>query len=244
MTKQPQHPENQPKADERNIVPLDSTYEGASFEDRLFLFWHDYQKIIIGACVVALLALAGWGLIRFLQERKEDRIQAEFQEAVAMDEIKAFAERNSPHPLAGVAYLEAADYHFGNEEYEEAARFYGLAAEDLTEAVVGRARIGHGVALALSGKQEEALAALEEIARGFENFAVIRAEAYYHAATLAVEMGQMETAHQYLDQVAEVDNSQMWSSRARQLKQGLPEPAAEEVTAPEEEPVAEASDAN
>lgn len=240
MTTKPQSPENQPKADERNIVSLDSSYEGASFEDQLFLFWHNYKKVVIGACVLVALAFAGWGLIRYMQDRREQQIASEFQEAVSMDEITAFAERNSPHPLAGVAYLEVADYHFSNKEYEEAAQYYDLAAQDVGEELAGRAKIGHGVSLALAGLEAEALAKLEEIARDPANFSSARAEAYYHAATLAIELEQPETARDHIAKIGELENSQLWASRARGLEQALPE-APEEEPAPAAEEAAEAS---
>lgn len=241
MTTKPQETENQPKADERNIVAVDPSYEGASFEDRVFLFWHEYKKGIIAVLAVILLALAGWGIIVLVQERREAGIAAEYQEAAAIEEIRAFAERHSPHPLAGVAYLEAADYHFTNREFEEAARYYGLAARDLVDAPpAGRAQIGQGVSLALAGKGAEALTHFEQVGRNPENYDIIRAEAYYHAATVAVETGQTDAARDYIEQVMEIDQSQVWSSRAMGLEQSLPE-APEE---PEAAPPAEVSEAS
>src|SRR5690625_2077893 len=131
MTTKPQSSANQPAADDRNIVSLDSSYEGASFEDRVFLLWHNFKGIIIGICLLAVLALVGWGLIEYMQAKREAGIAAAFQEAVSTDEITAFAEAHAPHPLAGAAFLEVADYHFENKDYAEAAGFYERAAEIL-----------------------------------------------------------------------------------------------------------------
>lgn len=243
MTQKPQKPENRPPADERNIVEIDPSYEGASFEDRLFLIWHEYKKVILGAIAAIALVLAGWGIITIVQQRQEARIATEFQEAVAMDDIKAFAEKNSPHPLAAVAYLEVADYHFANGDFEEAARYYDLAARDFGDAPpAGRAKIGQGVSMAQAGQEAEALSHFEQVAGDPGNYSVIRAEAYYHAATLAMEAGQTDTAHDYIERVSEIDRSQMWTSRAFGLRQALPERTADEEDSAS--PAAEVSDAS
>lgn len=230
MTNKPSQPEDQPPADERNIVALDSSYEGASLEDQIFLFWHNYKNIILAVCVVAILALAGWGILTVVQERREAAIQAAYQEAVSIDELRAFADEHSPHSLAGAAYLRVADYHFENEEYAEAAEFYERASADLENpAAAGRSQVGRGVALALAGQENEALAHLEEVARNPDHLSAIRTEAHYHAASLAIELGQTELARNHLDQVMELDRSQMWASRAMRLQQSLPPPAPEPV---------------
>lgn len=224
MTKKPQQPENQPNSDERNIVSLDSSYEGASLEDRLYLFWHQYHKIIIGLCLVVAVVLAGWGISHVLQERREAQVAAAFQDATTIEEKREFAQRFSPHPAAGTAFLEVADHFFGEGNYEEASAYYTRAAEDLGELpTAGRARIGRGVALALAERPDEALTVLEAVARDPRNYEIIRAEAYYHAATLAIDLGRYSTARQHIEQVFEFDRSQMWSQRAMGLSRVLPE---------------------
>lgn len=234
MTKQPPHSENPQPSDERNIVSLDPSYEGASVEDRLFLFWHNYRKIIVAVSVLAILILAGWGLLSLFQERREARIQSEYQQAQSIDELKAFAEQNGSHRLAGAANLEVADYHFENADYAEAARFYQLASEGLDDlSVSGRARIGRGAALALAGEEEAALSHLEDVGGDSSNLSIVRAEAYYHAAGLAVELGQPETARAHAEQVAELDRSRIWAGRAMGLLRSLPKPEAETVEAEE-----------
>lgn len=233
MTKKSDQPENQPKADERNIVSLDSAYEGASLEDRVFLFWHKYQKAIIAFCVAAVVLLAGWGIIYVVQETREARIASEFQEAQSIDELRAFAERNSPHTSAGSAFLEVADHYFEEGDYAEAASLYRRAASDLGDLpTAGRAKIGHGISLALAGESAEALTALEEVARDPDNYEIVRAEAYYHAATVAIDLEQYSTARDYIERIGEVDISQMWVGRARGLKQALPEDEIPELEAP------------
>jgi tetratricopeptide (TPR) repeat protein len=234
MTNKPSKPENQPApADERNIVSLDSNYEGASLEDQVFLFWHKYKNIIIAIVVVAVLALIGWGLITYMQDRREGRIRGEYQLAVSIDELKAFAERNSGHELAGVASLRAADYHFENGEFAEAAGLYQRAINDLdTAALRGRAQIGRGVALALAGQANDALNHFEEIARNPDNLAAIRSEAHYHSASLSVEAGRIDAARTHIERVMELDQSRIWASRAMGLQQALPPPAASEETQP------------
>lgn len=224
MTNKPQKPENQPKADERNIVSLDSAYEGASLEDRLYLFWHNYQKVIIGVCAAAAVVLAGWGIINVVQERREARISSEFQAAITIDEKLAFAERTSGHVAAGAAFLEVADHYFGEGDYEASAVYYQRAASNLGELpTAGRAKIGHAVSVALAARENEALQAFEEIGRDPRNYSIVRAEAYYHAATLAVGLGQHATARGHIERVSEYDQSQMWIRRAMGLSQALPD---------------------
>jgi tetratricopeptide (TPR) repeat protein len=237
MTNKPQKPETQPKADERNIVSLDSDYEGASLEDRLYLIWHNYQKVIIGVCAAAAVVLAGWGIIHVAQERREARIASEYQEAGTIDEKLAFAERTVGHVAAGAAFLEVADHYFSEGGYDTAAAHYLRAANDLGDLpTAGRAKIGHAVSLAMSGRESEALTAFEGVGRDAGNYSIVRAEAYYHAATLAIGLGQPATARSYIERVNEYDQSQMWSRRAMGLSQALPD---EEEAAP----AAELSDA-
>lgn len=238
MTNKSSQPENQPKADDRNIVSLDSSYEGANLEDKLFLFWHNYKSIIVGVTAVAVLALAGWGILSVLQSGREARIQSEYQQAVTSGELVPFAEKNVPHELAGVAYLQAADKRFEEKAFTEAAELYGKAAENLDDAAfVGRAQVGRGVALALTGDQEAALVHLEEVARDAGNLGATRAEAHYHAASLAVELEQYDVARTHIDEVMQLDRSQIWASRAMSLQRSLPA----EAPAAETEPAAEAA---
>jgi tetratricopeptide (TPR) repeat protein len=230
MTTKPSKSEKQPPADERNIVPLDSSYEGASLEDQLFLFWHNYKKIILGVCVALVLVLVGWGVITLVQERREARIRSEYAAATTMDEVKVFADRNAPHSLAGVAYLRAGDYHFENGEFVEAARFYQQASSHLQNPFLGRALIGRGISLAQSGEQNEALTHFESVARNPDHFDIVRTEAHYHAASLAIDMGQTAAARRHIESVLEMDRSRIFASRAMGLQQALP-PADEQAAA-------------
>src|SRR5690625_4565736 len=166
-----------------------------------------------------------------MQGRREAGIAAEYQEAVSTAEITAFAERNAPHPLAGAAFLEVADYYFENNDFSEAAQYYGKAGEILPPVVAGRAKIGQGISLAQLDDKAAALAHMERIAADTNLFRATRAEAYYYAATLAIELGQFDDARDFIGRIPELDDSQMWVSRSRSLEQALPETAPEEVAA-------------
>ena len=223
MTNKSSKPANQPPADDRNIVPVDSSYEGANLEDQLFLFWHKFKTIIVACAVLGVLILAGWGILSVFQESQEARIQEEYQQAVISGEFIPFAEKTGSHPLAGLAYLQAADEKFEAEEYAEAATLYENAAGSLEDqAFNGRARIGKGVALALDGKQEEALAHLEEVARDGGNLGITRAEAHYHAASIATELNRPDVARTHIEEAMKLDRSQIWAGRAMALQQSLP----------------------
>ena len=241
MTTKPQPQEKQPKSDERNIVSVDSSYEGASFEDKIFLLWNDYKRLIVGALAVIVLVFAGWGIAAWLQGQREQQITAAYQTALSIDERKAFAEEYAPHPLAGAALLEVADYHFSNGEYNDAVRYYQSAADLLPDVIAGRAKIGIGASFALNGETQAALEHFESVARDVTNFSAVRAEAHYHAATLAAELGQFDTARDHIARISELDHSQLWASRARSLEQSFPQPKeepAEADSAETEEPAA------
>lgn len=239
MTNKSSQPANQPSADERNIVPVDSSYEGANLEDQLFLFWHKYKSIIVACAVIVALILAGWGVLSVFQDRREVRIQEEYQQTMISGEFIPFAEKNAPHPLAGLAYLQAADKKFEEENFAQSATLYGKAADSLKDqAFNGRARIGKGVALSLGGEQEQALAQLEEVARDGGTLGITRAEAHYHVASIATELNRPELALTHIEEVMKLDRSQVWAGRAMALQQSLPKPEV----APEAENVEKAAE--
>jgi len=101
--------------------------------------------------------------------------------------------------------------------------------------LAGRAKIGRGIALAYAGEESAALAEMEKTAEDSSLFRSTRAEAYYHAATLAFDLGQSEEVRSLIEKIAEFDDSQMWVNRARGIEQALPKPVEEEEQSEAEE---------
>ncbi len=234
MSKQSNHPQNespaQPPADERNIVAVGSDYEGATFEDRVYLLWNQYGRLVIAAIVAVVLFTCGWLFIGWFQERQEGTIAEAYRQAVGMDDKLAFAESHSGHVLAGVALLEVAQHHYEEGDFARAADLFGQAAASLGNApTAGRAKIGRGISLALAGETEEALNHLEDVSESTANYQSDRVEAAFHAALLAYELGRHDTARRLLDRVSELDVTQAWAGRAMRIERRLPaEESAEE----------------
>lgn len=224
MTKKPQQPEPQPNADDRNIVPLDSSYEGGTLEDRLFLFWTENRRLIVAVSMATVVVLLGWGLLAMLQNRREARIATEYQEATTMEDKLAFAERAAPHSMAGAALLEVADHQFSEGNYEEAAATYSKAVENLVGLpLAGRASVGRGIALARADQKEAALAHLEQVAANAGFYDNIRGEAHYHAAALAMDLGRPEVARRHIEEIQQLASAPLWAGRAISLSRSLPE---------------------
>ena len=234
MSKQSFRPDHEspakPSADERNIVAVGSDYEGATFEDRVYLLWNQYGRLVIAAIAALVLFACGWLFIGWFQERQDAAIAEDYRQAVEIEDKLSFAERRSGHVLAGVALMEVAKHYFEEEDHVRAADFFGQAAASLGNApIAGRAKIGRGIALAKAGETEEALNHFEDVSESAANFQSDRVEAAFHGALLAYDLGRHDTARRLLDRVRELDTTQAWTGRAMRIERRLP-PAEEEET--------------
>jgi hypothetical protein len=226
----------QPAGDDRNLVAVEAA-TAATFEDKVNLFWKNYSKLIVAACVVVVLAIAGKGLMDYLARQKDEKIGQAYAAATTNDQLKAFAAAHAGHALAGIAHLRLADEAYGAGKPADAIAGYDTAATILADGPLGaRARLGRALAKLNSGKAPEGTAELKALADDAKLPKAARAEAAYHLTGLAVEAGNAADAQKFVDQLTQIDpdpRSNPWSQRAMMLRATLP------ATPPPASPVAE-----
>jgi hypothetical protein len=230
----------QPAGDDRNLVAVDAT-TALTFEDKVNLFWKNNSKLILGACVVVVLAIAGKGLMDRLARQKDEKIGQAYAAATTNDQLKAFAAANPGHMLAGIAQLRLADEAYGAGKPADSIAGYEAAVALLGDSPLGaRARLGRALAKLNSGKAAEGTAELKALADDPKQPKAARSEAAYHLTGLAVEAGNATDAQKFVDQLTQLDpdpRSNPWSQRALMLRATLPAtpaPAAPAAPAPEE----------
>ena len=203
------------------------------FEVTFQAFWEKNRTFILGLAIVALVAIVareGWSAYTASHEAD---VQAEF--AKLSDQparLTAFADANSGHPLAGLAWLKVADDKFTNADYAGAATAYTKAAGSLTnEALLGRAKLGAAISQLNGADQAAGEAALKAISADTTLLAGVRAEAAYHLASLAAAAGKPDEVRKLVDQVSRIEANGPWSQRATALLATQPAPAPS-ATAP------------
>src|SRR5262245_32472587 len=132
------------------LPPAKPTPEGAApvyepaFETAVQGFWEKNRQGVFILIVVALLAIIGREAWQYFAASRERGVQEEYAKiADQTSKLAAFADANSGHALAGVAYLRLADEKFTAGDFKTAAGQYQKAAGSLkNEALLGRAKVG------------------------------------------------------------------------------------------------------
>jgi hypothetical protein len=213
-----------PSGDDRNTaaqapVPL-------TFEEKLNQFWQRNSMVVLGLCAVVLVAILGKGIWEHVQRGKELDIEAAYAAATTPEQLKAFASSHAGHELAGVAELRAADEAYGAGKSIEAISGYDRAIAVLKDGpLASRARLGRALAKIQGGKASEGEAELKQIVADTTLFKTVRAEAAYHAASLAAEAGNADEVQKYVTQLNQIDPGSRWLGRAMALQAGLPKAA-------------------
>jgi predicted negative regulator of RcsB-dependent stress response len=218
-----------PAGDDRKHVRVDENYVAPSFEDRLRIFWEKNTKLITGILVVILVAIAGKGAWEYLQNQKQRDIEQAYGAATTPAQIKAFAEANPDHQLAGVAHLRMADEAYVANSFADALKSYEQAASILKSGpLASRARLGAAMSkLQSTGADND----LKTFAADAKETKAFRAEAYYHLASEAASKKNAADLKAYSDQLMQLDPASPWTQRILALRSTLPEAAAD-VPAP------------
>lgn len=218
--------------DDRNIVAAGTAGAGASFEERVQAFWHNYRRFILLLVIMGLAVIVGREMVQYMWKVRERRTVEAYAAADNSDKLKAFAAKHESHALAGFALLRLADEAYGARNYSEAAATYEKAVASLKEpAMATRARIGAAISHALGGDRAKGEAALKALADDMGILAGQRTEARYHLAALALGDGRVDEARTALDEIMQTDLTGMWGQRAYMLRSSLP--AGSAVAAPE-----------
>ena len=182
-------------------------------------FWEKNRNLILLACAATLLAIVareGW---QYFSALREQGVQEEYARiADKSDKLAVFAEANSGHALAGVAYLRLADDTYAAADYKQAAGIYQKAAGALkNEALLGRAKLGAAMSQLSAGDKTAGEAALKALGADQTIPKGVRAEATYHLASLAYEAGNFSETRKLVEEVGKLDANGGWSQRATML---------------------------
>lgn len=229
----PATPSNpRPTGDDRNLVAVEAT-PGASFEDKLHLFWGENRGVVLGICLVAILAVIGKAAWDYMARQREVSLETSYATATTPEKLKTFAAAHSGHPLAGIAQLRMADDAYAAGKASEALAGYEKAVAALKEGpLAARAQLGRTLAKLQIGKNAEATAELQQIANDTKQLKGLRAQAAYHLASLAADAGNGADVQKYSDQLMQIDPQSPWTSRAMSLRASMPVATMPTVMAP------------
>ena len=189
------------------------------FEDAAHAFWEKNRRLILMACVVALLVIIGREGWHLYAAKQEDEVRAAYARAADRPEqLAAFAKAHESHALAAVAHLRIADQRYAAGDNRQALENYNKAAAGLKNAaLLGRARLGAAISQLNSGDKAAAEAALKAISAEAALTKGVRAEAAYHLAALAQEAGNAAEVSRLVAEIGKIDPAGIWSQRATML---------------------------
>jgi len=184
-------------------------------EENLKRAWDRYGSLIyifLGVIVAAILAKGGWD---YLNTQKEIGIKREFSEASTPDALKAFAANHPGHPLTGVAELSVANDAYVAGKFSDAAAAYAVAGNDLPAGPFkSNAKMGQALSLLQSGKVDEAQADLRQLFNDTTALKIVRSEAGYHLAEIALAAGRGDEVQKLVEQVMTIDPTSPFAERA------------------------------
>lgn len=239
----PATPSNSPRGDDRNLVAVDAT-NAVSFEEKLHVFWGKNRTLIIGVCVLVLVAILGKGAVDYFSRQKDLDVQKAYAAATTPEQLKTFAAAHTDHALAGIAHLRIADDAYATGKSADAISGYDKAAGILKEGpLVVRAKLGRALAKIQAGQAAEATNELKQIADDATLFNAVRAEAIYHLASLSAEALNAADLQKYAAQLMQVAPESPWNTRIMSLQVNLPPPAAPAISTPVTAPAAPGGEA-
>jgi hypothetical protein len=212
------------------LPPANPTPEGTapvyvpSLETALHGFWAKNRQLILVLCVAVLLAIIGREAWQYFAASREQAVQAEYAKiADQTAKLEAFANANSGHALAGVAWLRLADEKFSAGDFKTAAAHYQKATGTLQNgALLGRAKLGAAVSQLNGGDQAAGETALKAIGADAALDKGVRAEATYHLATFAADAGKTDDVKKLAEEVSKIDPLSSWAQRATLLLTSSP----------------------
>jgi len=206
------HPESSAASGEAvNVTP--------GFEEKLHLFWDNNRKGLLGLCVVVLVVIVIRGGWDYWAAQQVLEVQKNYSAMSSPENLKTFAEANSGHTLAGVAWLQVADSAYAMGQGSEAVSAYQSALKIISSGpVADRASLGLAMAQLLAGQKSEGETGLQRLVDGTSVSSGVRVEAAYQLVSLAYSAGQAEKVKALTDQILQIDPSSPWAQRAMSLQ--------------------------
>ncbi|HVU16840.1 MAG TPA: tetratricopeptide repeat protein [Candidatus Didemnitutus sp.] len=206
-----------------NKADASAAQDAQDFGQQMQGFWAKNRALIIAAAVgilVVAVAREGWDYFNGVREHSIQDAYA--QAGDNPDKLTSFAAEYSSHPLAGIAWLRLADLQYLNRDYKSATTSYQRAAGALTDnGLKTRARLGAAMSLLAGGDLAGGEAALKPLTTDESADKLFRAEACYHAATLAKDAGRLDEVRSLTDLISKIDPMSPWAQRAFALRASL-----------------------
>ncbi len=188
-------------------------------------FWARNGFAVYGVIVIGLLAIAGREAWSYFSSFRESKVKADFAkvDSSSPEQLGKFAADNNGHPLAGLAFLLAADSQYTVGNYQAAQGSYEKAAFELKDAIVKtRARLGAAMSQLASGDQAGGSAVLQKLVDDAGAEKVFRVEAAYELAVLAKDAGKMDDLKKLADQASKIDPTSIWTKETFVLITQMP----------------------
>lgn len=211
--------------DDRNLVLVDDDFQDADFEDKVWLFWRRHGRKTIA--VAALIFFSALSVIIYTQGQKihVESLQSEYATLTTMEDRRAFAQENSSDPMAGTIFYQLGNELFREGKFEAAASEYRSAAtvyEKLQNPDFAlprdRAKFSEAVALERAGQKEASQGLLKTLAGTLETDENVRGQAMYNLAVSALNVGDLETARNWLNEMDRALSAQnMWHAEKENL---------------------------
>lgn len=199
-------------------------FKEAHFEDRMWFLWRRYKKHTFLFILFIVLVMGGIQGVSLFKRYQLRQLQEEYQDARDDAQKLLFAERNPSEPLSGTVFLRFGDNAYRKGQYSEAAKYYMQALKALRNTILtGRASMSLAMAHYMGEERVKGREGLKFIygdARGME---VIRAEAAYQLALIALEEKNYEACQEYVSAIARMPEAGIWSQKALGLTQITPE---------------------
>lgn len=206
-----------------NVELVNEAFEEASMEDKVWLFWRQYNRHILLAIALIFLGFIGFQGIGFYKERQIEKLQEDYQEAIDEGNALTFAQNNPKEPLAGTVFIQEADKLIEDKNYSEAIQFYQKALASLKNTpLADRCRLSIAITHFFNGDRNAAKQNLESLMNRHESMGTIRAEAAYQLALITLEDEDYNATKTYLDLVSRIPNAGIWGQKGSVLLDSTP----------------------
>ena len=217
---------SQPASEPNEPNPALSTPAPPPQEFDLLAFWIMHQRLIIRLFMVALLAVAIWGVWLFMDYRRRAGSEEALASATNAAEYRKVTADWSGTPAAGTATIRLAEALRKEDKPAEAAE---ALREFLAKYPLHPLRVPAAHALASSletaGKNDEALAAYQQFAsaHGRSAFAPL---AFIGQARVLIALGKPEDARKVLESIEQKFPGNPLMEEAKELLDEIKNPAA------------------
>ena len=202
-----------------DLSNLDNAFENSNIEDKVWLFWKNNKTLLIGLSVVIIILFVVIQGLNLYQKQTIKSIQGAYNQITNERERVNFGKAYSTDPLGGLALLQAADSEYEKGKYSSAAQNYKAATIALSGLPFqSRASLGAGISLIRGGQMDRGKAILKRLANDAKTLDVIRAEAAYNIALIALVNRHYLEAKNWLSIIEKLNFKATWATQAHRLK--------------------------